>query len=162
MNTHLEIAYKELERVSAWIENADTKSNIILALNGGLFAVFVGNLNDGSIFLHDCLPFTLAIIFLGALGYSVYSAMRVLLPDVVVKSKYKLFFFGSIKTLSSEDYKTQFVALTDDQALHGVLDQVHVNSVIASNKFSRLKQSIVALGVAAISIFIFVLLEVLT
>jgi len=147
MDSKIDIAYRELERLASWIGNADTKASIMIALNSALLALLFGNAKD---FVYGC-SLKLYVLGFGAfLMISLYFSLRVLLPDIKPRSKHKLFFFGTISTLSSEEYKRSFLDLNDPDMLTEILDQVHVNSVIATNKFGNMKSSLIALGIGVV------------
>ena len=84
---------KNLDTVIGWIKNADTKSGIALALNGGL-AVFVVDFGK-KIFINSngCISLLFYITFVILFLLSTYYAFRVLLPNVKAKANHHLWFF---------------------------------------------------------------------
>ena len=157
----IELAHKELQRISVWINNADTKAGILLALNGGLLTLFVSDLENAKNVLGYGVYEVIMLIFLGSLAYSVYCAIRVLLPDITIKSDKLLFFFGTIQEIPRNEFVRQFQTQSEVEITVELLDQVHVNATIATNKFQNLKSSIYALVMSVATVLLVILFLVM-
>ena len=144
----IEINRQNLDRVILWIQNADTKASIVLAFNGGLMVFLAGKVYDAkSLFQYAfcsgplLLLLLCAIFFIAFFCFSIYFALRTLLPSTSPTAKNKLMFFGTIAGLSEEEFKKKALSLGEDEALENLVEQTYINSKIARDKFDNLKKS---------------------
>ena len=163
------LAEKNLERVNKWMEVADKKANIILAFNGGLFALLLGsNIFTSDFFAQvksshglsivEYIGATVFLIFVGFFALSVYSALRVLMLDVrrTKCEKNVLFSFLGIAEITREHYRERFEHVDIDEALHGIMDQTHITSEIVARKIQHSARGwkFLAGGIASCILFI--------
>jgi len=141
----VEDAYKTLERNIAWINHADNKASILLAVVAVLFGstLFFNNITTFIIDDTNYLYIRM-VVALTAIAYGLVSLLSIIFLFLVVKSrinndlKKSLLFFGDIVNMTVEEFKAGFKTLTTDELLDKILEQVFVTSQIASTKFKHL------------------------
>jgi hypothetical protein len=132
-----------LERNIDFIKQADTKAAYVSAV---LFIV-IGLLIEKSALFTDKRRSTVFLVLL--LLFAVYIAFEVfrsIFP--VIKnnlSKNSNIFFGSIAAKSYKRFREQIISTSTKEYREELLVQVHVTSVIADAKMSKVKKSIVLL-----------------
>lgn len=132
---------KNLDTVIGWIKNADTKSSIALALNGGL-AVFVVDFGKKILInLNECIPLFFYITSVMLFLLSTYFAFRVLLPSIKAKAHYHLWFFGSISQMNKEEFEKQILIISEEEMCKNIAEQIYINSRVAAKKHLYLTNS---------------------
>ena len=155
----LDFYEKKLDRIHGWIENADTKTSIFLALEGGVatFALpYLFNViticNFGSLIFGGA---TLFFLFL-----SIWKSIEAIRPNTAVATESKsITFFGDISSQSFEDYKKQVDGCDEEYYKNDLINQCYISSKLCAKKFSNFKESIdyfyISAICAALTIIIF-------
>jgi hypothetical protein len=138
----LEVNYRNLDRINAWIANADAKATAVLAGIGLLVAFTFSRLSDVLAPQPHRSPvtwylnggtFLLAVILL---TLSVYRSLRVLYPRVAPPMP-SLLFFGTIAELSRDEFKARMKELDPAAIEEELILQTHVSARIAVEKFQN-------------------------
>jgi hypothetical protein len=146
-NFSKEDAYQALELVNSWTNNADTKISFVLAY----IAVLIGfvfynagavpnaiqsflsatqkssNIVFGAVlvvFLYLCCLVSVVLFFLAIFGRIKNTS-----------GEKSAFFFGTVSTMTLDDYRTKAVSMTDQDIVQDILEQIHTNSKICTKKF---------------------------
>lgn len=153
----VEDAYKTLERNITWINHADNKASILLAVVAILFGstLFLNNIMT---FISDETNpiYIRSVVSLTAIAYGLVSLLSIIYLFQVVKSRItndlskSLLFFGDIANMTVDELKSSFKMLTTDELLDKILDQVFTTSQIANAKFKHLNVTYVLLTVGII------------
>jgi hypothetical protein len=136
----LEHARWILERQLHWIATVETKTAVILSIDTamlGALAVAYSDLASG-----ERTAWCVVLTILAAIPLAVsivYGALAVR-PQTDGPAT-SFIFFGRIKDLSIDKYRSEFVAANDDALLKDCLAQVHRNAEIANHKYKRIGSS---------------------
>lgn len=168
----LDASYKNLERVSGWISNADNKALIVLTFQAAVVVgvataadllrkVATGHSTSWSLWLF----YVILVALFVSLLISVFESVLAIHPDITTRDKGKgkpsLFFFGSIAAMTYEQFESQMKSL-DAVGIEEELDhQTHINASIASKKFRCLQWATLSLGaelslLAAMTLFVLI------
>lgn len=152
--------YKErlqwhLARVDSWITNADTKATIILGIDGAILAALIGLhiLVSGG---RGGLLLLLARFISGvSLFTSMILAASAVLPDIgggaTNPRERSILHFIPVSSEDIHSFRGEYRALSEDEVVWNLENQIHVNSGIAANKFKKLRASVWALLVFLLS-----------
>lgn len=145
-----------LERNMTWLSQSDGKAVAVLAFQAGFFAFLTSKVSDlRTVFFTDQPRLLQYVLFLALclfaffLARSTYFAFRALLPDVISKS-FSHIYFGNIAQLDENQFVQVYKKLTDEELLDETLHQVAVTSKIVAQKYSRVKEAIMSLGLSFI------------
>jgi hypothetical protein len=142
-----ERAEKSLSQMIDWIGRHDSRSaglmGITVAMMGALSAATPSFKQWNGL-----LMFALAVT---AAGFIVvlYQLMRGQIPRIRA-GKPSLSFFGAVAHMPHDEFRSRFLAMTEDEYLDDVLNQCYVNARILRSKFRCLKRGLIALLVTAI------------
>lgn len=137
-----------LDRVQEWINSADHKVSIFLAFQGIILTILIPGILEilkNEIYLACSffdLPITLAgfVIFLASILLAIISVSPKLNAP---KSSLSITYFGSITNMSASDYQKRVDDLTEKKYETELLNQVYINSKIASTKHTRFKYAVI-------------------
>lgn len=141
-----------LNRIQAWTVAADQKISVITAVEALICGFLFNELNSwlqtpsASMTVRLMLHVGAAGLAIG-IGYSVLG----LFPQLK-KQKLRLTpgksvtFFGHIEELPLEEYREKLQAMTEDDWREDYVAQIHVNAVIASDKFKAAQKSVLWFG----------------
>lgn len=158
----LESAYRSLDRVIGWINNADTKALIFLTFDGVLAGVLAANAGSITQALSKPRPqvwqeviLTLLIVFGVVFIASIFTLLGTLFPRIREDpgAKGRLVFFGSIANMPQQDFIKEAKLLDAGSLEEALLEQIFVNSKIAAKKFTYLRLSI-ALAIVSVALII--------
>lgn len=150
----VEDAYKTLERNIAWINHADNKASILLAVVAILFG--------STLFLNEITSFIVnqnnqiyirIIVSLTAITYGLVILLSIVYLFLVIKARVNNdlvkshLFFGDIANMSIEELKSRYKKMTTEDLLDSVLEQVFMTSQIANIKFKYLNVTYILLTV---------------
>lgn len=138
-----EDAYELLELTNNWIGHMDSKASFLLAYLAVLIGFIVSDgvprifteLTDSPtaiiLWVEILLVILLYLTWLLSLGF--------LLGTLTARVKTKkiepsLLYFGDISKLSSDKYKMAILNRTNEDLINDILDQIHINSTICSQK----------------------------
>jgi hypothetical protein len=133
---HIEIAYKNLERLLDWVNRFDTKLPIILGVDTamlGILATFAPPL-----YLWNQLMTYLTIVSVALLTTSLFFVYLGSYPQTKAPSK-SLLYFGSMARNTFTEYQQTFLNQSAEDYLNDLLEQGHRNSEILDRKFKMLK-----------------------
>lgn len=145
-----EEAFQTLTLINTWLSNMDVKVSLVLALVGALMGIIfsddnpkafqiivqviqtsgVAELNGGEIF---------AAILVAILYLSNFISLMCFMQ--VLKAKIKnpnndssLFFFRSINDMNLQDYIEKINQVTERELIEDLVEQIHTNSMICTQK----------------------------
>jgi hypothetical protein len=135
-----------LNRIHEWIRAADQKIGIFIAFQ----AIVIGFIISYSFRVieipnNDINRFGLFLLFFSLLAF-LYSFIRVLLgliPKTVSNPKTSLIYFGEISKMSLGNYLEQIAQLTDEEYRLDIINQIHISSIIASQKHECIRHSMI-------------------
>lgn len=139
----IETQEKNLDRAQNWIQNADQKISIFLALTGTistfslpyLFKVFP---KDGFL---GILFFIATLIFL---TMSFCKSIKAIKPNISKSKKQKsMIYFGDIASITLEQYKNRIKDFSKEDYRDDLTNQIYICSKIANNKHSLFSDSVV-------------------
>jgi hypothetical protein len=135
------VLQQQLESIGNWIRSADTKTSIILALNSVIF-VHLLSLGDRILSIGDgCWYLVGALLIMLPFFTSLFFAFKTILPKIKAKSDHGLWFFGSIASMKKCDFTENLSNATNDQIEVNLIEQIYINSTIASEKHINLRKS---------------------
>lgn len=148
MNTRREANYKNLERASLWVVNADTKASLILAFNGGLFAHLVTKIPDAKALLlkqmlspNSAILLAISSLFLLFFILSISNCFRTIRPSIDGFTP-SLFYFGTIQKLSLDVFKQRMKDLDEESIEDELISQTHIVSIVAYRKFTSVRRAL--------------------
>lgn len=148
-HSRLETAQWVFERQISWINAADVKVGVIvalvLALFGGLASAFtISEPNCRRWWTYALIGVTVLLLVL-----ALFFAARALKPRTNGPSE-SLLFFGPISRKAVFDYQGQFASATEEELLLDWTQQIHRNALIACDKYKLVKLSMMFSFFAAI------------
>lgn len=183
MNENMKKEYAENvhEQVINWTNNCDTKTSILLALEGVLLSVFFTSdfvlkvlSAIGKNFItywkniphkgqFDLLSLVIIISFVLTMFFIVkalWKQIKVLYPDVKLseENEQSLIFFNSINDMDIETYLKKVNETSDEELIADRINQIHICSKICAKKFSNYTSSIKCLRVGCVCIVVFYIL----
>jgi len=142
-----ERAEKSLSQMIDWIGRHDSRSaglmGITVAMMGALSAATPAIKQWSNLF-------TFALI-VTACGFAtvLYQLMRGQIPRMRA-GKPSLSFFGTVAAMPQDEFRSRFVAMTEEEYLDDLLSQCYVNARILRSKFRCLKRGLISLLLTAI------------
>ena len=164
-----EDAYKVLELTNSWIGNVDTKTSLGLAFVVGLLALIFYNtetiplafqnlftaLNDNNLCCIVLISAVLVLLLYFSCLISIIMFFLSIRGRLISSSPNKsMLFFGSISTLSFNDFKSNTLNMTDKAITKDILEQIHISSRICTRKFKFYNYGIWSLLISVILFFI--------
>lgn len=164
-----EDAYKVLELTNSWIGNVDTKASFGLAFIVALLSIIFYNAGTTPAAFQE---FTVASIEKNINCCIIIKATAVILmylsclASIVLfflsikgrvnnnATKKSMFFFGTISSLSINDFKAKALNMNDKDLTKDILEQAHINSCICAKKFSFYNKGLWTLWVSVILFFV--------
>ena len=148
MSIRIEANYKNLERASSWVVNADTKASLILAFNGGLFAHLMTKTPEiktlvikQGIGVSSSIPLTISGLFILFFILSITNCFRTIRPSLDAKTP-SIFYFGTIQNLSLNTFKERMKSLDEDGIEDELISQTHIVSTVAYKKFTAVRKAL--------------------
>lgn len=150
------LARQILEMVHVQIRNADEKIRALFSGSALLAAALALNSGQslqgfmqGGLTMVEIIKLSSRAMLLLAVAASVITAVLALLPRIVPgKSLRTHFFFGHIAATEHDQYVTELLHLSRQEALAQLASQIHVNSVIVRAKYLWTYRSATLLVVA--------------
>lgn len=145
-----EDAYRVLELTNYWIGNVDTKASLGLAFIVALLSIVFYNAGTSPVAFQNFITaikeqmLSCCTIISGLLVASLYSTclVSIVLFFLAIRGRIKttvakksMFYFGTISTLSLNDYKAKTMDMNNKELTKDILEQVHINSCICTAKF---------------------------
>lgn len=136
----LEAAERQFDRIQEFFPRIDSKVSSIFAIASGEIAVasFISLKN-----LHAWWMLVPGALFLGAVGWTVYNLYRCTFPTMR-RSPDSLIYFNEIIELEREEFVERFTGVSEAELKRDFARQTWHTSLIASKKFSYLKQATAA------------------
>jgi len=147
MSIRIEASYKNLERASSWVINADTKASLILAFNGGLFAHLMTKtpeirtiLLKNGVGMNFAILLAISVLFLLFFILSITNCFRTIRPSIDGFTP-SLFYFGTIQNLSLDVFKQRIKNLDEESIEEELINQTHIVSKVAYRKFTSIRKA---------------------
>jgi hypothetical protein len=148
MSIRIEANYKNLERASSWVVNADTKASLILAFNGGLFAHLVTKtleiktlLVKQGLGIGSSILLVISGLFILFFILSITNCFRTIRPSLNAKTP-SLFYFGTIQNLSVDMFRKKMKSLDEQSIEEELINQTHIVSTAAYKKFTSVRKAL--------------------
>ena len=148
MSIRIEANYKNLERASSWVVNADTKASLILAFNGGLFAHIMTKIPEirGLLIGHgmgigSSILLLISGLFILFFVLSITNCFKTIRPSLDAKTP-SIFYFGTIQNLSLNTFKERMKSLDEDGIEDELINQTHIVSTVAYKKFTAVRKAL--------------------
>lgn len=149
------ILESELSRLIGWIQTAETKISLVLAISTAMLGALavLSPVCSGWTVLPAILASFATLCLVLSLAFSAVSSFpRTDGPDG------SLIYFGGISSLDLSTYSSSMISLTEDQYINDLTCQCHRNAQIAERKFTWVKRAIICLflssGPWALSLFL--------
>lgn len=136
-----------LERLVEWIPRHDTKASVLFGVQAGMIGAIAASIAPPGAL--TSIESYLVLITASLLVVSIVFNGFGMLPNVL-GPKESLIFFCSIAAKSYREFQNRWLRLSDDDYLGDLLEQIHVNSLIAAKKFLWLKKSYIFLAIATL------------
>jgi hypothetical protein len=136
---------QNLQRQLEWIKTADSKVAPLYTINVamlGLLATLIKVTSDWG-----CIKYSLTAATIIVLSVSLICLTKTLFPKLNGPSN-SLVFFGEISKLNIKDFSERISAQTDDEYSFDVINQIHRNAQIASEKYATVKYAFISTLVA--------------
>ena len=143
----LEVYWQTITYISNLNRSSEIKAGLIISfyglLLGVVFQVVVGTEQHFSL----TIPLIITLLsFLFLVSRSIYFSFKCFMPQIETKFDYNMFFFHDVVTRygTIKEFSKKFMGLLDDEKhLYAQLgEQIFVNSLIASKKFSDVNKSV--------------------
>ncbi|MEW6375799.1 MAG: Pycsar system effector family protein [Thermodesulfobacteriota bacterium] len=148
MGIRIEANYKNLERASSWVVNADTKASLILAFNGGLFAHLMTKTPEmKTLLIKQGLGISSSILlivsglFILFFILSIRNCFKTIRPSLDAKTP-SVFYFGTIQNLSLDIFKQKMKSLDEESIEEELINQTHIVSTVAYKKFNSIRKAL--------------------
>lgn len=133
-NDRLKTAQWILERNLAWINGAEVKVGVIVAMNTAMLAGLASAYNGALVDSRTAWAYVFISMAVLGLGSSLYCVAMAVLPRLDGPPK-SLLFFGRVAKLGLADYIEALRTASDDDLLADWSAQIHRNAEIACTKF---------------------------
>lgn len=160
-----ETAFRTLELINSWINNADTKVSFALAFATTVLGLIFYNAGSEPKALQEfktayadktiCFSnwSSVAILFLMYITFLIvlicfFMSLRGKVDNS--NKKKSIFFFGTIADYSIDDYKSKVFSMNEHELEKDLAEQIHINSQICRNKFKWYNRGFVFLIISAI------------
>jgi hypothetical protein len=144
---------KSLERVHNWIRNTDQKVSIFLGFQGVLIGLLFKDVFSWiwkNYFLLDCFLWSVLMISLGLLVYSLYESATTIAPQLKNHHKEKSpTYFHDIAGMKLEEYRKVIQNMDSDAYKQELINQIHISSGICAKKHFKLYRSITSFFASA-------------
>lgn len=139
-----EDAYKSLTMINTWISNIDTKTSIMIALEGVLLGFVFSSSNAPNMhyfyYQRWLLLFSFSNFIALVLVFSFYiiSFLSMLFFMLVLIARVdkgnSIYFFGSIANMEFTEYEQKVSSISKNELLIDLKSQIHINSKICTKK----------------------------
>lgn len=171
----IEIATQTLDRNIGFIATCDNKTSIVLATIGVLLAIIFTNEGLNEIFhiVKSCIDektfcnIFYLVCFVGStfvLGLGLFNLCKILVAktsEVVIEGKdanSRIFFDGIIKNGDYKTYTQRFYAMSKEELLNELIEQIYINAEIATTKYKTYNEGLKCTVVGFI-LFVLILLS---
>ncbi len=161
-----EDAYQTIALINSWINNVDAKTSFALAYVTALMGfAFTDGIPDVFTELKDASVWTfslgLKLMVVSALYITSIGAILNLFMAIFARvkndsGKKSMMFFGTIAEMNLNEYKAKTMNMDDKDITKDLLEQVHTNSRICTQKINRYNKGIKCLIIATAICFIIV------
>lgn len=168
MNTKekIELLFKKISRYDFYINSTNAKASIIIAWNGIVIGTILLKYNSiVSLFpgwAYDVI--NVLLIFMAGLSIiSITFVFKVINPFLSSGSKdissKSLMFFGDVSGMSLNEYTKKESDLSYEEALSDAMGQAHILATGLNNKMKNMQQSIKAIKLGLLALFLLLLLK---
>lgn len=160
-----ETAFRTLELINSWINNADTKVSFALAFSTTILGLIFYNAGsepkalqefkiaytDKALCFHNWCSVVILFLMYFALLIVLICFFLSLRGKIKNTNKRKsIFFFGTIADYSINDYKAKVFSMNEQELEKDLAEQIHINSQICKNKFKWYNRGFLFLIISAI------------
>ncbi|MBC2839546.1 Pycsar system effector family protein [Robiginitalea sp. SC105] len=144
----IDVYWNTIEYIVGLNRTSEVKAGLIISFYGLLFGVFleVGTSPFEAMLEVSNFVVAVIVIFIFFVARSIYFSFKCFLPQIETKFDKNMFFFHDVVTAygDSRSFAKKFAdLLNDDESLYGQLgQQIYVNSLIATKKFSTVNKSV--------------------
>jgi hypothetical protein len=151
----IEHGFNLLSEIQQSIVFADSKANFIISIDLVLLGVVITIISNSIPIIKNLFNGTfeggvwlaiytfIAVIALFLVTCSIWNAINCVRPNTKnLSKKSSVVFFGSIASLTLEDFVTKFTLISDPEMLNNLIYQIHDKSLVAENKFDHIKSAI--------------------
>ena len=140
----------ELLRVTDWVKFSDAKAGFLSAAYLGLLGIFFTQSESLQITWCWCSTFALVVIaFIASYAFGICSLIMTVFPrlrnDSGIKSN---FYFSHVAKMAFGKFSQSVKDMTGEEVDAALLEQIHINSKIASIKMKGVQISSVLLGIS--------------
>ncbi len=138
---------KELSRLLAWIQAAETRIGLVLPLSTamlGVLAVLAPTFSKWTIFPAIMSAFSVLLLVLSVAFSALASFPRTSGP------KGSLIYFGGIASMELEQYQEVSKKLDLDEYIDDLIKQCHRNAQIAERKYGWIRRALGCLFISAV------------
>jgi hypothetical protein len=147
-----ELANKQLDRVLGFFPRVETKVSFLFAMNFGLLAILVLNLQIADFYRwYLIIPAIAAVLFSAASLYFIY---RCTFPALKGGAN-SLVYFREIAKRTETDFIVQVIAQDDEKYARDLLGQVWRNSEILKLKYDAMKLAFILIIIALVPWLLF-------
>ena len=162
-------AYKVLELTNSWISNVDTKASFGLAFIVALLSIIFYNAGTTPAAFQELIVASIEknitccviikatvvmLMYLSCLASIILFFLSIIGRINNNAAKKSMLFFGTISSLSINDFKVKVLNMNDKDLTKDILEQAHINSCICAKKFSFYNKGLWTLLISVILFFI--------
>ena len=145
IQTRLDLAKDQLDRVLGFFSRVDAKSSIVLAIDTAMLAFLFAQAPaldqlQGWIMLTPAITLILLTVSMGYLYKQGAPSLN--------GGHQSLIYFREIANRTEANYIDEFIATSEEKYLKDILGQIWRNSEILKEKFDHLESALTALGLA--------------
>lgn len=155
MSDTTDLPWRIFQNINGFIASADAKASGILAAEGVILGVVLGNLKSVVEALSGWAPATLAIIAATALSASFFFALQCLTPRLKINyptGPASLIYFKSVAAMDYTVFADGLKRMANDEphAVEHIGQQAWINAHIATAKFTDVQRSLRLFGLAVL------------
>lgn len=136
-----EIAEWIFARTHLWVNSVETKVRMIVAIDTAMLGILGAALSRVDHAGWAVWMWLLVFVTATMLGASLFCTAMSILPRIITDKEESLLFFGSVRTLSKEEYTFRLKTASDEELLNDWAAQIHNNARIAHTKFAWVRRS---------------------
>lgn len=136
LQQNIEALEKGLERHLTWIRQADTKAQMLVAINLVLVGCVLGQMPSRAEFsLTSAVVVVIGVILP---TWSLFKCFVSMSPHVKGAAD-SIIFFGNVGRLDLDTYRQAVISRTQEDYIDDLIVQTHINAKIAAAKYNRIK-----------------------
>jgi len=162
-NLELEFLHSELVRTCEWIKFSDQKSGFASIYYSAIFGFLLSYKGTILAYINSHQGFILWFYYLALLANAIFFTIglfwlfKSIFPQLKnLTTDKSVFYFQHIAALKFIDYTRELKKLSDANVKEQIIEQIHTNSVIASQKMGNVQKSIKFLFALILSLIVLV------